>query len=101
MAEAIRWHLELGGEVVARIADANEYEFPWTYGVLVDSPEFERSRPYFTDPDDWPEDDPAIEALCGEVDARGDFTLRDLQTGQIYPRMWLNQRGEYVWFRIG
>jgi hypothetical protein len=101
MAKAIRWHLELGGEIVARIADTDEYDFPWTYGVLVESPGFERFRPYFTNPDDWPEDDPAIEALCGEVHARGGFALRDFQTGALHQGIRLNQRGESVWFRIG
>ena len=33
----VRWQLELGNEVVARI-DADEYDFPFTYGLLVDSP---------------------------------------------------------------
>src|SRR5262245_4587665 len=101
MAEVIRWHLELGGEVIARIADAGEYDFPWTYGRLVESPGFERFRPYFTDPDDWPEDDPAIEALCAEVHSRGGFVLHDFQTGEVHQGVRLNQRGEAVWFRIG
>jgi hypothetical protein len=78
MGEAIRWHLELAGEVVAPIADAGDYDFPWTYGTLVSSPEFERFRPYFTDPDEWPDDDPAFEALYGEVQSRGGFILHDL-----------------------
>jgi hypothetical protein len=101
MAETVRWHLELGGDVIARIADAHDYEFPWTYGTLVNSPEFERFRPYFTDPDDWLDDDQAIEALCGEVHSSGGFVLRDFQTGQVHPNFRLNQREESVWFRIG
>jgi hypothetical protein len=101
MAEAIRWHLELGDEVIARIADAHEYEFPWTYGVVVPSSEFERFRQYFTDSETWPEDDPAIEALCAEVNSRGGFRLRDLETGRAYESVTLNQNSEYVWFRFG
>lgn len=101
MAADIRWHLELGGEVVARIADANTYEYPWTYGTLVDSPEFERFRPYFTDPEGWADDDPAMEALCGEVQHRGWFVLRDLKTGELHRGFLFNQDEELVWFRIG
>src|SRR4051812_3195054 len=101
MAEVVRWHLELDGKTVARIADAGEYDFPWTYGRLVDSPEFERYRAYFSDPDDWRDDDPEIEALCGEVQAQGGFVLRDFQTGLVYQGVRLNQSGDAVWFRIG
>lgn len=97
----IRWHLELGGEVIARIVDAHEYEFPWTYGFVADSPAFERFRPYHTDSDTWPIDDPVIEALCAEVHARGGFVLRDIHDGTVYPDMKVNQNPEYVWFRIG
>lgn len=101
MSEAIRWQLELGGEVIARILDAHDYEFPWTYGKLFESPGFERFRVYFTDPEYWPNDDPAIEALCSEVQDRGGFVLRDFQTGQSHPGIIFNQRAESVWFRIG
>jgi len=101
MADVIRWHLELGGEVIARISDAREYEFPWTYGVVVASPQFERFRPYFTDPDTWPDDDPAMNALCDEVASRGGFLLRDFQTGVVHQPVTFNQNSAYVWFRIG
>lgn len=100
MAQSVRWHLELGNEVVARVADAGEYDFPWTHGRLVESPGFERFRVYFTDPNEWP-DDPALESLCGEVHSHGGFTLRDFQTGVVYPGIRLNHSGEAVWFRIG
>jgi hypothetical protein len=93
--------LELGGEVVAGIVDTGEYDFPWTYGTLVESPEFERFRLYFSDPEDWPDDDPTIEALCGEVQSRGGFVLRDSLTGRSHQGVTLNLRGELVWFRIG
>jgi hypothetical protein len=43
MAGVVRWHLALGDKIVARI-DADEYAFPFTYGVLVDSPAFDRFR---------------------------------------------------------
>jgi hypothetical protein len=101
VAEAVRWHLALGGEVVARLADDGEYDFPWTYARLVDSPQFERFRPYSTDEEDWRDDDPSIEALCAEAQARGGFALRDLQTGAVHEGLRVNQRGESVWFRIG
>ena len=87
--------------MIARIADASEYEFPWTYGVVVESPQFEQYRPYFTDPETWPEDDPAVESLCGEVHSRGGFLLRDFQSGLVHQPVTLNQNREYFWFRIG
>ena len=74
--------------------------FPWLYGTLVDSPAFERFRPYFTDDTTWAEDDPAIEALCGEIQDRGLFALRDLRTGQLRLGVPLYQDGDTVWFRI-
>jgi hypothetical protein len=101
MAEVTRWQLELDGEVIARI-DADEYAFPWTYGRLVDSPQFERFLRYFTDSNDWPDDDPELEALCGEVHTRGRFVLRALSTGMAYQGVCLNHDGgQMVWFRHG
>jgi hypothetical protein len=97
----IRWQLELGGKVIAKIADAKEYEFPWTYGIIVDSPEFERFRRFFTDPDDWADNDPELEALTAEVHSKGEFLLRNLQTGKLHHPFRMNQNREYVWFRIG
>lgn len=101
MSKVVRWHLELGDEIVARI-DADEFSFPFTYGVLVDSPAFERFRRYFTDDTTWPEDDEELEALCGEVDDRDDFVLRDTSTGVAYGGVCLNHNGgQIVWFRHG
>jgi hypothetical protein len=101
MAEAVRWHLELAGEVVARI-DPEGYEFPWTYGRLVGSPGFEQFRRYFTDPEGWPEEDAELDALCGEVQAGGGFVLRELPAGVAYRGVCLNHDGgEGVWFRHG
>ena len=77
-----RWQLELGREVIARI-DADFHEFPWTYGSLVDSPQFERFRSYFTSEDEWPEDDPAFEELCGEIQSKGGFAIRDVSTNTL------------------
>jgi hypothetical protein len=77
MASVVRWHLELGSEVVAQIADAKNYDFLWTYGVLVESLKFECLRSYFIE-EDRPDDDPAIEALCNEVQSRGGFTAARL-----------------------
>ncbi len=101
MSHTVRYHLELGGEVVARI-DADEYDFPWTYGRLVDSPAFERFRRYFTDDNDWPDDDPELEALCGEVQDKGRFVLRNVASGDAYQGVCLNHDGGgVVWFRHG
>ena len=97
----VRWQLELGGEVVAQI-DATEFDFPFTYGRLMDSPGFDRFRPYFADDTDWPDDDPEFEALCGEVQNRGGFVLRELPAGAVYRSVCLNHDGKYgVWFRHG
>lgn len=95
-----QWQLELGGEVIARI-DTDSYEFPWTYGNLVNSPQFERFRLYFTDPDDWADDDEALETLCGDVEARGGFVIRELATNTVYRSVTLNQDRDVVWFRFG
>jgi hypothetical protein len=101
MREVVRWHLELGGQLVARI-DADEYDFPWTYGLLVDSPEFERFRRYFTDDTGWPDDDPELDALLGEVRDRGGFVFREVPTGVVYRNVMLNHDGgSVVWFRRG
>jgi hypothetical protein len=95
-----RWQLELGGDVIALI-DADSYEFPWTYGNLVDSPQFDRFRSYFSNEDDWPEDDPTFEELCGEILSKGGFAIRDLSTNTLYHGVRLNQEKDVVWFRYG
>lgn len=100
-SRGVRWHLELGTEVVAYIEDAHIYEFPWTYGVIVASPQFERFRTYFTDSETWADDDATIESLCDEVLSRGGFILRDLQSGRVHLNPTFNQKDESVWFRIG
>jgi hypothetical protein len=97
----MQYRLELGGEVVATIV-ASGYEFPWTYGRLVNSPEFERFRTYFTDDNDWPENDSDLEVLCGDVQAHGRFRIRDLSSGVAYQGVCLNHDGgDGVWFRHG
>jgi hypothetical protein len=53
LPSVMRWQLELDKEVIARI-DVDEFDFPFTYGQLVDSPLFERFRRYFSDPDQSP-----------------------------------------------
>jgi hypothetical protein len=99
MGTVVRWQLELGGEVISRI-DADDYEFPWTYGRLVDSPGFDRFRVFFGNPDDWPET-PEFEALCREITAKGDFALREVPAAAVYRSVTLRQEGEVVWFRYG
>jgi hypothetical protein len=94
------WQLELGGALIARI-DADSFEFPWTYGTLVDSPQFERFRVYFTNDENWPESDPVFESLCGEIDAKGGFAIREMSTNILYRDVRLNQENNIVWFRHG
>ncbi len=97
----VRYQLELGGEVIARI-NAGERDFPWTYGRLVDSPAFERFRRFFTDEADWPDDDPELDALCSDVQSRGGFVLQDMSSGVAYQGVRLNHDGgNSVWFRHG
>ena len=91
------WQLELGNERIASLTQAT-CEFPWTYARLMDSPAFERFRPYFSDDQLWP-DTPEFDALCEEVRAKGGFVLRDLTTHQAYHHVTLHQAGEDVWFR--
>lgn len=101
MAPIACYRLELGGEVIARI-DAETREFPWAYGRLADSPAFERFRRYFADESDRADDDPEIEALCGEIAGRGGFMLREMPSGTLYRGVRLNHDGgEGVWFRHG
>jgi hypothetical protein len=90
MADLIRWQLELGDEVIAKIIDEHAYEFPWSRGRLVDSPGFERFKDYFARAEDgrWSED---LEVLSAEIEAQGDFTLRDLQTGTISSSVILHE----------
>lgn len=90
MANIIRWQLELGDEVVAKIIDEHAYEFPWATGRVVDSPGFERFKDYFDSAEDrqWSDD---LEVISAEIEAKGDFILRDLQTGKISSSVILHQ----------
>jgi hypothetical protein len=100
-SEQDEWQLELGCEIVAKIKTAG-YEFPFTYGRLVDSSAFERFRKYFTDSNDWPDEDLSLEALCSEVQNRGGFLLRMMSSGVAYRGICLNHDGgQGVWFRHG
>lgn len=93
-----RASLELGGEAIAEIV-VDDYEFPWTYGHLLRSEKFERFRTYLSDVDSWPEDDPELEQVCSEVNAKGHFRLRCLRTGIIFTDIVLHHQGSIVWFR--
>ena len=97
---ARRWRLELGDEVVA-VIDCDFYEFPWTYGELVDSSRFERFRLYFSNSDAWPEHDAELEKLLGEIKSRGGFSIRDMSSGTAYRSPGLHHDGSLVWFRHG
>ena len=66
--------------------------------ALMDSPAFERFRPYFSEDDSWP-DPPEFDAFCEEARAKGCFVLRHLTTGRAYHHVTLRQAGEVVWFR--
>lgn len=66
----------LGGEPMAELA-YESYETPWIT-VGVDAwPALLPFLPYFADPDLWPEDDPAFDAMVAEVHRRGRFRLFD------------------------
>jgi hypothetical protein len=92
------WHLELGDEVIAKL-QLRSYEFPWIDADIVDSPKFERYRSYFSDFEDWPET-PEFEALKAEIEAKGDFRLRDQDTGKVEERVTLYENGDSVTFRF-
>jgi hypothetical protein len=101
MPEVRRWHLELSDEVIAKI-DANEFAFPFTYCWLIDSPALERFRKYFTDDTQWADDDQELEELCGEVQDKGGFSLREMPSCVAYQGVCLNHDGSrVVWFRHG
>jgi hypothetical protein len=92
------WELGLGDTVFARIRETG-YEFPWTYGELLEAEAFERYRAYFEPEDTWPET-AAFEALLDAVIAVGGFWLRDTTTGEKIERVTLNHDGGIgVWFR--
>jgi hypothetical protein len=69
--------------VVARV-EADGSDLPFTYGRPVESPAFERFRRNFTDPNEWPDGGPELEASCGEVRAHGGFLRREVPTGVAY-----------------
>ena len=91
------WHLMLGDAMVASI-QCDSAEFPWTYGKLVESPEFEKFRVFFSDEDSWPET-LEFEELCNEIHARGKFSLLNTATEVSYRSFRLNHDGNVIWFR--
>lgn len=100
MTQEVRWELRFGEHVVAHIMDAHATDWPWTYGTLVDSPEFEIYRKYFTDWDLSNDDDPVIDELISKIQSLGEITLNDMKTGRIYSNPTFNQNGDTVWFRL-
>ena len=68
MNPSVRWQLKFGEHVIANIENAHASDWPWTYGTLVDSPQFETFRKYFTDWDLNDDDDPEIDGgLIGDT----------------------------------
>jgi len=100
MTPSVRWQLRFGDEIIANIKDAHASDWPWTYGTLVDSPQFEKFRKYFTDWDLVDDDDPEIDELIMTIESMGTITLHDNQTGRIYTKPVFNHNGESVWFRL-
>jgi hypothetical protein len=92
------WELILGSDIVGKIVNVG-FEFPWTLGMLIDSPDFERFRVYFSDEDDWPETE-EFDAMVDEIRSRGGFQLRNLSSGEQHRSFRLNQQGNDVWFRF-
>jgi hypothetical protein len=97
----IRWQLRFGDHVIANVEDAHAVDWPWTYGTLVDSPQFERFRKYFTPWDlDDDDDDPEIDELIEIIKKMGEITLHDNKTNRTYTNPVFNHSGESVWFRL-
>lgn len=94
---SLDWHLRLGDALIA-IIRYDSYEFPWTYGKLIYSPEFERFRVYFSDEDSWPETQ-EFDDLCEEIHRCGKFSIGNAETGERFSNLRLNQSGDQVWFR--
>ena len=91
------WQLELGDEVIATVRPES-YEFPWTHGVLVNSPKFEKFRVFFSDDEYWP-DTQEFEELCKEIRIKGDFKIRNIETNESFKNLTFNHNGENIWFR--
>ena len=96
----IRWELRFGEHVIAKIADAQSADWPWTYGTLVNSPEFEMYREYFTDSEMWDDNDVELDQLISTIESMGEISLHDLKTERTYNNPTFNQNGDSVWFRL-
>jgi hypothetical protein len=92
------WHLELGDEVIAKL-QYQSCEFPWIDAEIVDASKFDRYRSYFSDIEDWPET-PEFENLRAEIEAKGYFRLRDVETGNVEDMITLYDGGDFVTFRF-
>lgn len=69
-----RWHLMLGTELLAELTE-DGYETPWIDVLVRAEPGLARFLPLFEDPEKWPDDDAAIDALLAERNRRGRFRL--------------------------
>jgi hypothetical protein len=92
------WQLELGDEVIAKL-QLRSYEFPWIDADIVDSSKFERYRSYFSEFEDWQET-PEFDDLQAEIEAKGDFRLRDIDTGTVENGVTMYENGDFVTFRF-
>ncbi len=68
------WELRLGGELMAELS-LQSYETPWTSVTVKAHPGIEPFWRNFEDPETWPDNDPAINAMLREIKRRGGFTL--------------------------
>jgi hypothetical protein len=98
MSMAKTWHLEFGDEVIAKL-QLQSYEFPWIHATIVDSAKFERYRSYFSEIEGWSET-PEFEALWAEIEAKGNFRLRDPDTGKVEEGVTLYASDDFATFRF-
>jgi hypothetical protein len=98
MSMAKTWHLEFGDEVIAKL-QLQSYEFPWIHATIVDSAKFERYRSYFSEIEGWSET-PEFEALLTEIEAKGNFRLRDPDTGKVEEGVTLYASDDFATFRF-
>jgi hypothetical protein len=95
----IIWQLELGNEIIAKLAEEESNDWPWINARLLDSVNFERFRVFFSDEDAWPETQ-EFEDLCAEIRIKGNFVMRNMETNTSYKNLRLNHDGDFVWFRV-
>ena len=97
-----RWVVLFRGQVIAHIAETCRRGGWGLAGTIVDSPEFERFRPYCKDarPHTWSESsyDTAHTGLIREILDGGGLDIRDLKTNTLYRDVRLQVAGQDVRF---